>query len=325
MKNKLWFIGEHAPLSSYTLNTQADSHSDFIPTLWASRALAFFHQNAIMAGLVNQDYKQEIQNLGDTVNVQIFNNLVANTKLPDTPVTKQTAQGKKVPVTLSYHKEATFLVEDVLGAQAKLDIVDGYMRKAAIALANDVDSVLTAQYANVGTSMTVGTGATAMTEALILSGRRKLNMMEVPYEDRHIVVPDFEDMLKVDRFTANDKLGSSVAIRTGQIGMIHGFRVYEDPRIWNLVGSGGAVHNLMFHRDGILFVTRPLPLPPADSGTKGIYMEMDGVGFRLLYSYDNDYLATKITVDVLYGVKVVHHPTDQTIHKAPLIDIQTNN
>lgn len=310
-------------MSSNTLNKGADSHADFIPQIWASRALGFLHQNAILAGLVNRDYQPELASKGDTVNVPIIGAFSVNDKAADSTTTKQTVAGAKVAVQLSYHKEVTFLVEDILQAQAQPDVLDNYVRKAAIALANNVDATIAAQYANVGTGMTLGSGSVDISEDLILEGRETLNAMEIPYESRVLVVRDFHDLLKVSRFTEAQTAGDGSPIRTGLVGRIHGFQCFEDPRIWRVTGSGGATHNLMFHRDGIVFASRALPLPPPGTGVSGMYMNIDGVGIRLLYSYNHDYMATQVSLDLLYGVKVIHHPTDQTKWKAPLIDLQT--
>jgi len=225
---------------------------------------------------------------------------------------------------LNYHKEITFLVEDILQAQSQPDVLDSYVRKAAIALANNLDSTIAAEYANHGTGMSIGDGSTAINEATILQGRALLNALEVPYSDRFLVVKDFQDALQITRFTEADKIGDGEAIRNGLIGKVHGIYCYEDPRIWTVAGSGGGTHNLLFHRDGIVLATRALPIPPPDMGVKGMYMDMDNVGMRLLYSYNADYLAIQVTLDLLYGIKTIHHPSDQTLYKAPLIDLVTS-
>jgi hypothetical protein len=310
-------------VAATTLNKAAASQGEFIPQLWLSRALGFLHQNAVLAGLVNRDYEPTLQSKGDTVNVPIMPNFVANDKAADTVTTKQTGQGKTVPVTLAYHKEVTFLVEDVAQAQAQPDLLDGYTRKAALAIAKKIDYDLAGMWAQYGTGMSIGSGSTDISEDTILEGRELLNALEVPYESRFLVVKDFHDMLKVTRFTEVDKIGQTDAIRNGLIGKIHGFYCYEDPRIWTVTGSGAATHNLMFHRDGIVLATRALAIPPAGMGVQGSYLDMDGVGMRLTYSWNHDYLATQVTLDVLYGLKVIHHPTDQTIYKAPLIDLKS--
>lgn len=64
--------------------------------------------------------------------------------------------------------------------------------------------------------------------------------------------------------------------------------------------------NLAFHRNGIALVTAPLEMP--EGGAKGEVLtdENTGLTLRAVYAWDNAAMADVITIDVLYGVKVVY-------------------
>lgn len=65
----------------------------------------------------------------------------------------------------------------------------------------------------------------------------------------------------------------------------------------------GGTQNLAFHKNAIAFVTRPL-LPPA--GVESYTTSYNGISLRVVRGYDMDYKREKLSIDVLYGYKVVY-------------------
>lgn len=66
---------------------------------------------------------------------------------------------------------------------------------------------------------------------------------------------------------------------------------------------GNATNNVAFHRNALAFVTRPLIAPAgADSYTTAY----NGVSLRVVRDYDIAYKREKLSIDVLYGYKVVY-------------------
>lgn len=60
-------------------------------------------------------------------------------------------------------------------------------------------------------------------------------------------------------------------------------------------------HALGFHRNGLALVTRNLELP---MGNKNAYIaSADGLGVRVVMSYDSDHKQDKISFDMIYGIK----------------------
>lgn len=69
------------------------------------------------------------------------------------------------------------------------------------------------------------------------------------------------------------------------------------------VSSDAAVNNLVFHRNAIAFVTRPLHAPESVSA----YTTQNGqYSLRVVKAYDIDKKVEKLSMDVLYGYKVVY-------------------
>lgn len=279
------------------------SHADFIPELWAAKALGAFHQNCQMPRLVNRDWENEVAEFGDTINVPKYGSFTAYDKTPGSDVNVQDPGGSKVQIVLSYHKEVSFLVEDPLRAQSKPELFTGYVNQAGIALANAMDLILLASYASA--TYSVGNASTAINEDNILEARKLLNYSEIPYNDRYFVCRDFKPLLKIDRFTRARDYGQDTVIPTGLVGDIHGAQCFEDPRIIEVAGSPATLHNLYFWKGAATLACRPLP--PADPGTGAISgtIVMDNISFRVTKSYQGLKLGHLITVDVLFGVKVV--------------------
>ncbi len=63
------------------------------------------------------------------------------------------------------------------------------------------------------------------------------------------------------------------------------------------------VHSLAFHRNAIALVTRPLALPMG-AGHAAI-MDNKGLGVRVVYGYDQDSKTDTVSLDVIYGIKLL--------------------
>lgn len=282
------------------------NQATFIPEIWAARALGFLHQNAVMPRLVNRNWETEVASYGDTINIPTYGSFTVKDKVPGYSVELQNATSGTIPIVLDQHKEISFIIEDVAKAQANISIMDGYIEKAMIAHAEAIDSaLLLAGYASLPAANRFGNGSTAFSEANLLLARRKLNTNQIPYGNRHLVMKDFAPLLVIDRFTRADAIGNGQAIQTAQVGTLHGATCWEDPRVWELGTSPVGIHNLYFHRDGITLCTRPLPSPEPGTGVKSYTAQLDGVGLRVLYGFNMSALGYQITIDILYGIKVV--------------------
>lgn len=314
-------------MSTNTLNKSAGSHQSFVPQMWSARVLKKMWDESPLLRAVSKDYSADVAKQGDTINITLISNVVTNPKLADTPVTKQTPAGAKVPLVLDYHEEATILIEDILEAQSSATLLDKYAGKMAEAMVDKIVSVLAAQYANATPTLVVGSNTAELSELTILSVRRKLNDIYAPKAGRYLFVKDATPLLKLERFTSADKVGNANAMRTGEIdGFIHGFRIQEEPRLIDHAtasGDAGAVHNLAMTSDGLLLAMRDLPLPKPGTGAVGYREAWNGICIRFILSYDTDYLSDKLTCDAVFGV-LVPNELSVTGYKAPFVDVKTS-
>jgi len=68
---------------------------------------------------------------------------------------------------------------------------------------------------------------------------------------------------------------------------------------------GTGDYNFAFHRNAIALVVRPLALPPAGSGARAAVVNYNGLSLRATLSYNPTKQGTQVTLDMLFGIKVL--------------------
>lgn len=287
--------------------TQIDS---FIPEIWANEALTSLRSYLNLARTVRRDFDDEVAVKGDTIRIPKTGSLTVYDKVTNTNVTKQAPADSEVTVTLSNHKEVTFLVEDVARAQAYQDVRGLYIGDAVIALAEEVEGDLAAEYANASDTVTFDETSSATIESSIRSLRKKFVDAKVPKLEPRFLYADSDTvnyLLSCDKFTKVNEYGSSRPIVEGQLGDIYGINVFESQLVPETGSSPTVTHNLAYVRDALALVVRPLPIDGNGSGVKQSVVTdpESGLAIRITGSYDPNALGMQVTLDILYGVKTI--------------------
>lgn len=280
----------------------------FIPEVWANRALEILRANMVLARLVAKDTDMAAFQVGDILHIPYPGTFVANDKAANTAVTVQTPTGgSEVQVTLNKHKEVSFIVEDVARAQANQDLLDRYLNAAVPAIAEAIENDLFALYASVTSS--VGTSGTDITAATIRAARKTLNDNKCPLTPRHLVISSKDEVAllgdsSLAAYFANSR---AEAVAQGAIGQLYGFTVWMSQLVPQVAGTPVSTKNLAFHPEAFILAMRGLPEPPASSGAQAATIRDpdSGLVIRVLYAYNPSYLGVQVTLDVLYGVKVL--------------------
>lgn len=207
-------------------NVTTTSAANFIPEIWANRALEILRANMVMAKLVMRDTEVASFAKGDVLNITIPGTMVANDKAANGTVTLQVPSDGTVAVTLNKHKEASFLVEDIVRAQQNQEVMDVYLNSAVIAIAERIETDLFGLILGANTS--IGTLGTNLTGASIRSARNTLNKQKAPVAQRYMVLsPDDETTVLGDSnlatFFANAR---PETIARGAIGELYGLETY---------------------------------------------------------------------------------------------------
>ena len=283
-----------------------------IVKLVAADALPALMGNLVMGNLVNRDYEPSLAQAGDTINVPIPPTLVANNIAEGGTVTTQNPSLGNAQIVLNTHAEATFLVPDVTKILAVPDLLKLYMQPAVVALAERIESDLLGLYAQFSALTPVGTGGTALTEAVVDSAETALFNTKVPASASKYLVVDanaYSALRQIPRFSEYNSVGEAGlrVIVDGAVGKMKDFYIFRSQFVAKTGSSPVTTHNLAFSKNAIGLVVRRLPQPLPGTGAIAEYAELGNFGMRVTMSYQPNTLAQQFTVDVLYGVGVLRN------------------
>lgn len=283
-----------------------------IVKLVAADALPALVGNLVMGNLVNRDYEPTLAQAGDTVNVPIAPQLVANNIAEGGTVQPQNPNLGNAQIVLNTHVEATFQIPDVTKVLAVPDLLKVYMQPAVVAIAERIESDLLNLYAGFTSNAPVGTAGTPVTEGVIDQAETALFGAMVPANEPKFLVVDsntYSAMRQIPRFTEYDKVGDAglKSIIDGSMGKIKDFFVFRSQFVPKTGAAPVNTHNLAFSKDAIGLVVRRLPQPLPGTGAIAEYAELGNFGMRVTMSYQPNTLSQQFTVDVLYGCSVLRN------------------
>jgi hypothetical protein len=283
-----------------------------IVKLVAVDALPALVGNLVMGNLVNRDFEPTLAQAGDTVNVPIPPTLTANNLAEGGTVTPQNPNVGNASIVLDTHAEATFQIPDVTKVLAVPDLLKLYMQPAVIALAEKIEGDLLNLYSYFTANSPVGTGGSAITEAVVDAAETSLFNAKVPASESKFLVVDgstYSQLRQITRFSEYATAGQAGlrALVDGTVGKIKDFYVFRSQFVKKTGSAPQTTNNLAFSKNAIGLVTRRLPQPLPGTGAIAEYAEMGNFGVRVLMSYAPNTLAQQFTVDVLYGCAVLRN------------------
>jgi P22 coat protein - gene protein 5 len=283
-----------------------------IVKLVAADALPALVGNLVMGNLVNRDYEPTLAQAGDTVNVPIAPQLVANNIAEGNAVQLQNPSLGNAQIVLNTHAEATFQIPDVTKVLAVPDLLRVYMQPAVVAIAEKIESDLLNLYAGFTANTPLGTAGTAITEALLDQAETELFQAKVPASAPKYLMVDsntYSAMRQIPRFSEFQTAGEAGlrAMIDGTFGKIKDFFVFRSQYVQKTGSAPINTHNLAFCKDAIGLVVRRLPQPLPGTGAIAEYAELGNFGMRVTMSYQPNTLAQQFTVDVLYGCAILRN------------------
>ena len=283
-----------------------------IVKLVAADALPALVGNLVMGNLVNRDYEPTLAQAGDTVNVPISPQLVANNIAEGNAVQLQNPSLGNAQIVLNTHAEATFQIPDVTKVLAVPDLLRVYMQPAVVAIAEKIESDLLNLYAGFSANAPLGTAGTAITEAILDQAETELFQAKVPASAPKYLMVDsntYSAMRQIPRFSEFQTAGEAGlrAMVDGTFGKIKDFFVFRSQYVQKTGAAPVNTHNLAFCKDAIGLVVRRLPQPLPGTGAIAEYAELGNFGMRVTMSYQPNTLAQQFTVDVLYGCAILRN------------------
>lgn len=281
-----------APSSSNTYTPTAAAN--FIPELWANEVLAARDKNLVATKLF-RSYPHNGKK-GDTIHIPNVSHLSANDKSAYSAVTLQATTESKVDISINKHKETSFLIEDITEAQAQYNLRSIYTREAGYAIAKQLDTDLLEEVTgNITTTLDGdGTAATdagaAFTKAGLLEADYYLNAADVPNDKRFIIIHPIhrKTILGIADFVQHQYSGAMAQdiMMSGSIGQLMGYNVYMSTNVPTTVSD---------ETDGYVILVGHMAAAAAAVQKAP----------RTQAQYRQDYLATLVTCDTLYGVKTL--------------------
>lgn len=275
---------------------------DSLATIIAAEALGRLRSNTIISRLVARDWDNEVATYGQVVKIPVRGALSVNDKAANTVYTLQTPDDSAISVTLNKHKEVSFVIEDLAAALARPDFLMGYIDDGIVALAEQIDGDLAALYSGFSQSVDASSTAGPLDSTDFIEARRLLSVAKASFAGRVAVLHPTAaaELLTDTKFTNRDYRGPAEesALVNGFLGNYAGFTVYEDQN----VKTATTNKNLFFQKNAMVLVTRPLPAPQGGTGVITKTMDEDGVGIRVMISYQHTLGGHMVTLDCLYGV-----------------------
>ncbi len=181
-----------------------------------------------------------------------------------------------------------------------------------MALAEKIETDLLGQYAAFTANAAVGTGGTALTEAIVDSAETALFSAKVPSNQLKYLVVDpatYGTLRQITRFSEFNSAGEAGlrALIDGAVGKMKDFYIFRSQFVKKTGSSPVTTNNLAFTKDALGLVVRRLPQPLPGTGAIAEYGELGNFGMRVTMSYQPNTLAQQFTVDVLYGIGVLRN------------------
>lgn len=283
-----------------------------IVKLVAVDALPALMGHLVMGNLVNRDFEPTLAQAGDTVNVPIPPTMVANNIAEGGTVQTQNPNVETAQIVLNTHAEATFQIPDVTKVIAVPDLLRLYMEPAMIALAEKVESDLLGLYSQFTANAPLGTGGTALTEAVVDAAETALFNAKVPASEQKYLVVDgtaYSQLRQIPRFSEYQTAGDAGlrALVDGSIGRLKDFYVFRSQFVKKTGSSPVTTQNIAFAKNAMGLAVRRLPKPLPGTGAIAEYAEVGNFGIRVVMSYQPNTLAQQFTVDILYGAGVLRN------------------
>jgi len=246
-------------MSFSQFSTGATSEVNFIPEVFSKLLQAKFYSKSILPEISNTDYEGEISGQGDKVVIRTVPAVTINDYAGT--ITTQELTTAKVEMLVDKAKYYSFKVDDVLAAQADINMLEAASTDASegmrIAVETDVLSSAVTGATTIGAQTTI-TSSNILENILVLS--KTLDELNIPEEGRFIVLsPEFISMLKQSELRQAYLTGDATSpLRNGLVGMVDRFKVFQSNMVYAPASGAdaGYTHVLAGHPKALSFASQ---------------------------------------------------------------------
>lgn len=267
----------------------------------AGEAVDVLRANAVLPNLVHRSFEPEfVAGRGDTINARKPASFVA--KDYTNSITVQDVTETKIPVVMNGHKDISIAITSKELTMSIEDFSAEILTPAMQAFVDAMDAQLVKDMV-AGAKKTISATTTAVTQANIVDARAAITKAKAPLTERSFVFgTDIEaDLLNTELFVNADKVGDDgTALREASLGRKFGMDCYCDQ---NCDVKANECHGIVFHKNAVALVTAPLALP--NGAAKATVFDFEGFSIRVVYGYDMAKKTDTISLDMLFGTKVL--------------------
>ena len=246
-------------MSFSQFSTGTTSEVNFIPEVFSKLLQAKFYKKSILPAISNTDYEGEISGQGEKVTIRTVPAVTINDYTGT--ITTQELTTAKVEMLIDKAKYYSFKIDDVLAAQADINMLEGASSDASegmrIAVETDVLAASVTGATTIGAQTTI-TAANIL--ANILAIATSLDTLNIPEEGRFIVLnPAQISLLKQSELRQAYLTGDSTSpLRNGKVGMVDRFNVYQSNMLYKPASGSdaGYTHVLAGHPKGMSFASQ---------------------------------------------------------------------
>ena len=246
-------------MSFSQFSTGTTSEVNFIPEVFSKLLQAKFYKQSVLPAISNTDYEGEISGQGEKVVIRTVPAVTINDYAGS--ITTQELTTAKVEMLIDKAKYYSFKVDDVLAAQADINLLEKASADASegmrIAVETDVLANAITGATTTGTRTTIS-ASSIVTEILELS--TSLDTLNIPEEGRFIVLsPEFVSMLKQSELRQAYLTGDATSpLRNGKVGMVDRFTVYQSNMLFTAASGtdSGYTHVLAGHPKALSFASQ---------------------------------------------------------------------
>ena len=246
-------------MSFSQFSTGTTSEVNFIPEVFSKLLQAKFYKKSILPAISNTDYEGEISGQGDKVIIRTVPAVTINDYAGT--ITTQELTTAKVEMLIDKAKYYSFKVDDVLAAQADINLLEGASTDASegmrIAVETEVLSGAVTGATTIGSQTTIS-ASNILENILVMS--KQLDELNIPEEGRFIVLsPEFISMLKQSELRQAYLTGDSTSpLRNGMVGMVDRFKVFQSNMVYTPASGSdsGYTHVLAGHPKALSFASQ---------------------------------------------------------------------
>ena len=269
--------------------------AEFIPELWAEPIYKFYKETNKLAGSVD-DYSALVKGAGDTVHIPKIALKAPVAKVKSTIVDFSTAAtAGKVDLTIDKHYVVPELFEDFALIQSSADLMGKYTKMMGESIARQVESDMWTELDGFQTRVDCNAD-NECNAATLESVLANLYSIDIDPNDCSFVVNNLilADIMNPSGgisqyFIRHDATGNGAGLRTGAVGLMYGMNVFHSAAI-PTTGTDDLAVGAVYPTDACVFAAQQ--------------------DVRVQAQYDIAYLGTKVTADIIYGMKLIDESGD---------------